>query len=188
MLMHSLDDLGCRDRPGLRETLQKRCQAKEMIAVPVGDVNGGEVLAARDDPIQQSLRLLRREKGVHENGVALTPDEGRRIHHPHQFFLPGWQGANEARALYREYIPLKISFRVHCRVPLWLSDIRNIGVGRGGSVLGRNLGHASCAGIEQMLTKPFCGSSCRERKLADIRSEKSACYQMQLLRLKRSLE
>src|SRR6266404_8955679 len=71
MLMHGLDDLGCRDRPCARETLQKRCQAKEMIAVPVGDVNRGEVLAARDDPIQQSLRLLRREKGVHENGVAL---------------------------------------------------------------------------------------------------------------------
>src|SRR6266436_4332560 len=72
MLMHGLDDLGCRDRPCARETLQKRCQAKEMIAVPMGDVNGGEVLAARDDPIQQSLRLLRGEKGVHENGVALT--------------------------------------------------------------------------------------------------------------------
>src|SRR6266446_5061247 len=123
MLMHGLDDLGCRDRPCARETLQKRCQAKEMIAVPVGDVNGGEVLAARDDPIQQSLRLLRREKGVHENGVALTADECRRIRHPHQFFLAGWQIANEARALYREYIPLKISFRsvdcFHRRVLFW---------------------------------------------------------------------
>src|SRR5260221_6866562 len=174
MLMHSLDDLGCRDRPGLRETLQKRCQAKEMIAVTVGDVSGDEVLAARDDPVQQSLRLLRREKGVHENGVALTADQCRRIRHPHQFFLAGWQIANEARALYREYTPLKISFRVHCRVPFWLSDIRNIGVGRGGSVLGRNLGHASCPGIEQMLTKPFCGSSCRQRNLVEIRSEMSA--------------
>src|ERR1700726_5177707 len=110
MLMHSLDDLGCRDRPSARETLQKRCQAKEMIAVPVGDVNRGEVLAARDDPIQQILRLLRREKGVHENGVALTGDEGRRIRHPHQFFLTGGQIAYEAWALYREHIPLKISF------------------------------------------------------------------------------
>src|SRR5260370_10754138 len=110
MLMHGLNDLGCRDRPCARETLQKRCQAKEMIAVPVGDVNCGEVLAARDDTIQQSLRLLRREKGVHENGVALTGDECRRIRHPPQFFVAGWQIANEARALYREYIPVKISF------------------------------------------------------------------------------
>src|SRR3984893_11613422 len=135
--MHGLDDLGCRDRPCARETLQKQCQAKEMIAVPVGDVNRGEVLAARDDPIQQSLRLLRREKGVHENGVALTADECRRIRHPHQFFLAGWQIANEARALYREYIPLKTSFRsvdcIHRRVLFWLSEIRNIGVGLGGA-------------------------------------------------------
>src|ERR1700736_3252851 len=131
MLMHSLDDLGCRDRPCARETLQKRCQAKEMIAVSVGDIDRSEVLAACDDPIQQSLRLLRREKGVHENGVALTADECRRIRHPPQFFLAGWQIANEARALYREYIPLKISFRsvdcIHRRVLFWLSDIHGIG-------------------------------------------------------------
>ena len=172
--MHRLDDLGCRDRPCARETLQERCQAKEMIAVPVGDVNRGEVLAARDDPIQQSLRLLRREKGVHENGVALTADECRRIRHPHQFFLAGRQITNEAGALYREYIPLKISFRIHCRVLFWLSDIRNIGVGLGGSAVDRDLGHASCTGIEQMLTKPFCCGGYRERKLVEIGSEVSA--------------
>jgi hypothetical protein len=145
-----------------------------MIAVPVGDVNGGEVLAARDDPIQQSLRLLRREKGIHENGVALAADECRRIRHPHQFFLARRQIANEARALYREYIPLKISFRIHCRVLFWLSDIRNIGVSLGGSAVDRDLGHASCTGIEQMLTKPFCCGGYRERKLVEIGSEVSA--------------
>src|SRR5258708_10066913 len=123
MLMHGLDDLGCRDRPCARETLQKRCKAKEMIAMAVGDIDRGEVLAARDDPIQQSLRLLGREKGVHENGVALTVDERRRICHPHQFFLAGWQIATETRALYREYIPLKtIVSSVGCthRQVLWL--------------------------------------------------------------------
>src|ERR1700730_13196907 len=133
MLMHGLDDLGWRDRPCARDTLQKRCQAKEMSAVRVGVVNLSEVLAARDDPIQKNLRLLRCEKSVHENGVALTADECRRIRHPPQFFLARWQIANEARALYREYIPLKISFRsvdcIHRRVVFWLSDIRNIGVG-----------------------------------------------------------
>src|SRR3984957_1716622 len=121
MLMHGLDDLGCRDRPCPRETLQKRCQAKEMITVPVGDVNGGEVLAARDDPIRQRLRLLRGEKGIYENGVALAADECRRIRHPHQFFLARRQIANKARALYRAYVPVKISFRIHCRVLFWLS-------------------------------------------------------------------
>src|ERR1700682_6322712 len=109
LLAHGLDDLGCRDRLGAWEALQKRCKAEEMIAVPVGDIDRGEVLAARDDPIQQSLRLLGREKGVHENGVAFTVDECRRIRHPHQLFLAGWQIAAEARTLYRKYIPLKSS-------------------------------------------------------------------------------
>src|SRR5712664_1966889 len=98
MLTHGLDDLGRRDRLGARETLEKRCKAKEMIAVSMGDIDRGEVLAACDDPIQQSLRLLGREKGVHENGVAFTVDECRRIRHPHQLFLAGWQIATEARA------------------------------------------------------------------------------------------
>src|SRR6266436_3818231 len=123
MLMHGLDDVGYRDRSCVREPLQKRCKAKEMIAVSVGDIDLGKVLAASDDPIQQSLRLLGREEGVHENGVALTVDECRRIRHPHQFFFAGWQIAAEARALYREYIPLKISFRsvdcIHRRVLFW---------------------------------------------------------------------
>jgi hypothetical protein len=61
-----------------------------MIAVSMGDVDRGKILAARDDPTQQSLRLLSRQKSVHENSVALTVDERRRIRHPHQFFLAGW--------------------------------------------------------------------------------------------------
>src|ERR1700730_6886775 len=109
MLTHRLDDLGRRHRLGTRETLEKRCKAKEMIAMSVSDVDLGEVLAARDDPIQLRLRLLGREKGVHENGVAFTVDECRRIRHPHQRFLAGRQIAAEARPLYRQYIPLKNS-------------------------------------------------------------------------------
>jgi hypothetical protein len=43
-----------------------------MIAMCVGDVNCGEVLTARDDPAQQSLRLLNCEKSVHEDSVSLA--------------------------------------------------------------------------------------------------------------------
>src|SRR6202790_4087826 len=105
MLAHGVDDLGRRDRLGARETLEKRCKAKEMITMSVGDIDPGEVLAARDDPMQQRLRLLGREKGVHENGVALTVDECRRIRHPHHLFIAGWKIAAEARPLCRKYIP-----------------------------------------------------------------------------------
>src|SRR5712691_13237720 len=103
--MHGLHDLGCRDCPGMRETLQQWCEAEKMIAMCVGDVNCGEVLAARDDPVQQSLRLLRREKSVHEDSVSLAVDERRRICHPHQLFLAGWQITSQTGAPYCEHIP-----------------------------------------------------------------------------------
>src|ERR1700738_2095884 len=103
--MHGLHDLGCRDCPDMRETLQQWCEAEKMIAMSVGDVNCGEVLTARDDPAQQSLRLLDREKSVHEDGISLAADERRRICHPHQLFLAGWQITSEARAPYCEHVP-----------------------------------------------------------------------------------
>src|SRR6476620_8617217 len=89
----------------MRETLQQWCEAKKMIAMCVGDVNCGEVLAARDDPVEQSLRLVRREKSVHEDGVSLAVDECRRICHPHELFLAGWQIPSKSRASYGEHIP-----------------------------------------------------------------------------------
>src|SRR5580700_11733244 len=103
--MHGLRDLGCRDCPGVRKTLQQWGEAEKMIAMCVGDVNCGEVLTARDDPAQQSLRLLDREKSVHEDGISLAADERRRICHPHQLFLAGWQITSKTRAPYREHIP-----------------------------------------------------------------------------------
>src|ERR1700736_2106629 len=89
----------------MRKMLQQWCEAEKMIAMCVGDVNRGEVLTARHDPAQQSLRLLDREKSVHEDGISLAADERRRICHPHQLFLAGWQITSEVRAPYGEHIP-----------------------------------------------------------------------------------
>src|ERR1700704_3019720 len=96
----------------MRKTLQQCCEAEKMIAMCVSDVDCGEVLAARDDPAQQSLRLLRREKSVDEDSVSLAADERRRICHPHQLFLAGWQITSKTRAPYCEHIPAQA--RVSC--------------------------------------------------------------------------
>src|SRR3954462_10727738 len=82
--LHGLDDLGGRDRPCMRETIEQLFEAEEMIRVSVGDIDRGQVLSTRDDPIDQRLRLLRRDKSVHENSVSLTVDERRRICDPPQ--------------------------------------------------------------------------------------------------------
>src|ERR1700720_4431068 len=92
----------------MRKTLQQWCEAEKMIAMCVGDVNCGEVLAARDDPVQQSLRLLDREKGVDEDSVSAAVDERRRICYPHQLFLAGWQITSKTRAFNCEHIPAQV--------------------------------------------------------------------------------
>src|ERR1700730_9693676 len=145
MLMHGLDDLGRRDRPGMRETLQQRSEAEKMIAMCVGDVNCGEVLAARDDPILQSLRLLDCEKSVHEDSVPLAVDERRRICHPHQLFLAGWQITSEARAPYGEHIPAQAGvsgFNCHHCLHLHLRKTPGARFGPGESAVERNASQA----------------------------------------------
>jgi hypothetical protein len=82
--LHGLDDLGGRDRPCMRESIEQLCEAEEVIRVSVGDIDRGQVLSTCDDPIDQRLRLLRREKSVHEDSVSLTVDERRRICDPGQ--------------------------------------------------------------------------------------------------------
>src|SRR3981189_2385538 len=92
--VHDLHDLGCRDCPGMRETLQQWCEAEKMIAMSVGDVNCGEVLTARDDPAQQRLRFVEPEQSVDEDGISTAAEERRRIRHPHQL-LPAGGKANK---------------------------------------------------------------------------------------------
>src|SRR4051812_6306825 len=80
-----------------------------MIGMPMGDINRGQIVAALGDPIRQSPRLLRREKGIDEDSVSLARDERRRIGYPcsaSQFFLTGRQIAT--RALYGEHVPFKV--------------------------------------------------------------------------------
>src|ERR1700687_6497929 len=120
--MHGLHDLGCRYCPGMRETLQQWCEAEKMIAMSVCNVNCDEVLAARHDPAQQSLRLLDREKSVHEDGISRAADERRRICHPHQLFLAGWQITSEARAPYCEHIPAQAGVSGFRCSHNWLRD------------------------------------------------------------------
>src|ERR1700722_10721858 len=99
----------------MRKTLQQWCEAEKMIAMCVGDVNCGEVLAACDDPVQQSLRLLDREKGVHKDSVSAAVDERRRICHPHQLLLAGWHTTSKTRAFNCEHIPAQVGVSDYSR-------------------------------------------------------------------------
>ena len=75
-----------------------------MVTVAVGDVDRGQVLAVRFDPLHQGARLLDGEKGVDEDGVPLAVDEGRRVRRPHQLFLARRQVAGDALAYCHEHV------------------------------------------------------------------------------------
>jgi hypothetical protein len=52
LLVHGLDHRGRRQSPGARELFQERRKAEEMVAMSMGEIDRGEILAAGDDPIQ----------------------------------------------------------------------------------------------------------------------------------------
>jgi len=64
--------------PGVGEGVEDRIQAKEMIAVPVGDVDRREVLSGGADPVDDPPRVLGSEDGVDEDCVTVAADQGDR--------------------------------------------------------------------------------------------------------------
>jgi hypothetical protein len=55
LLAHRIDDLGDRDCLCAGETLEERSDAEAVIAMSVRDVDRGEILAARSNPIDECL-------------------------------------------------------------------------------------------------------------------------------------
>src|SRR5580704_11008778 len=80
-----------------------------MIAVAVGDIDGGQVLATRRDPFHCGVRLLDGKKGVDEDSVPFTIDKSGRCRHPHPLFLARWQVAVETLAFCHKDIPFQRS-------------------------------------------------------------------------------
>lgn len=96
---HDLQNVRRCNRFCIRKAIQEGADAKEMIAVPVGDIDRGQVLAARRDPFHCRVCLLDSKKGVDENSVPFAINKGGRCRHPHPFFFPRWQVAGEALAI-----------------------------------------------------------------------------------------
>src|SRR5579862_1520865 len=51
LLAHDLHNVGGRNRSGIGKAIQEGPKAKKMIAVAVGDIDRGQILAARRDPL-----------------------------------------------------------------------------------------------------------------------------------------
>src|SRR5258708_40279997 len=77
LLAHDGHHSGCCDGSGTGETLPERSDAKEVVPVAVRDIDRGQVLTARRDPLHQRVCLLAGEKVVDEDGIPLAIDQGR---------------------------------------------------------------------------------------------------------------
>ena len=64
---------GVRDNSG--ETLQQQVGAEPVIAVPVGGVDVGQLLAGVFDPVADALHLIAGERRVDQYGVAVAEDQ-----------------------------------------------------------------------------------------------------------------
>src|SRR5260370_15623949 len=71
LLAHHLNHFRPRDETGTWKSIQNRTDAKEMIAMPVGGVDGRQILSASRNPIRQGARLLDGNCGVDQDGVPL---------------------------------------------------------------------------------------------------------------------
>jgi hypothetical protein len=96
---HGFHYIGRCDRSRFRKAIQEHSYAKKMVPMAVSDIDRGQVLAARRDPLDQRRSLLDGQKGVDENGIPLTEYEGRRCGHPGPLFLARRQVADEALAI-----------------------------------------------------------------------------------------
>src|SRR5712664_2205182 len=72
LLAHDLNHFRPRDETGTWKSIQNRTGAKEMIAMPVGGVDGRRILSAGRNPIRQGACLLDGNWGVDQDGVPLT--------------------------------------------------------------------------------------------------------------------
>src|SRR5580700_2530610 len=93
---HGFHHIGRCHRSRFGKTIQERSDAKKMVAMAVSDIDRGQVLAARRDPLYQRGSLLDRQKGVNENGIPLAEDEGCRCGHPSPLLLARRQVTGEA--------------------------------------------------------------------------------------------
>jgi len=63
------------DRFGFGESIEQELRTEVVVTMGMGDVNGDEILATLDDPIQQIPRVLRGQKRINEYGITLLMRE-----------------------------------------------------------------------------------------------------------------
>ncbi len=75
ILPHDLNGLGRRHCFGVWESLQERADSKPMVSMAMRNVDGYQVFIFRRHPICQSVSLLDRHEGIHQDSVPRAIDQ-----------------------------------------------------------------------------------------------------------------
>src|SRR5882762_854077 len=114
LMTHGLYDVRPCHRPCMGEALLKQPYTEKMIAMAMGQVNRGQILAARHNSVRQSLRSFGGKEGIDQHSIPFTVDQRGRVGHPGQGLVAWRQLPVEAGPLGDEHGPLQESvFMVH---------------------------------------------------------------------------
>src|SRR5713226_7036722 len=91
------------------EALLKQPYTQKMIAMAMGQVNRGQILAARHNPVRQSLRSFGGKEGIDQHSITFAVDQRGRVGHPRQGLVAWRQLPVEAGPLGDEHRPLQES-------------------------------------------------------------------------------
>src|SRR5258708_1939015 len=72
---HVFDDIGSRDGSRVRKTFADDAESEPVVAVTMGDIHRGQVLAGGRDPVSEGVALLEGHERVDQHSVTLTGDE-----------------------------------------------------------------------------------------------------------------
>jgi hypothetical protein len=112
--LHGVHDLRGRDRPRLRKAVAQQLEPKEMIGMGMGDIDRGQALAGRGDPISQFPRLRLREESIDQQGILFAMNQRGRVRHPFQLVFARRRALGRAGAPADEQLPLQGLVALRC--------------------------------------------------------------------------
>lgn len=81
----------------------------------MGDVDGCEILAALDEPVDQLLRVLDRQKRIDEDGIVFAINQRDSVSNPGQIFLAWRESLSNAGALLGQKLPIQLGHKFTSR-------------------------------------------------------------------------
>jgi hypothetical protein len=105
------------ERSCIREPVPHNLQTQKVVAVGMSDVDGCEILATLDEPVNQLLRVLDRQKRIDEDGIAFAINQRDCVRNPGQVFLAWRKSLGDTGTLLGQKLPIPLRHKLTSRDP-----------------------------------------------------------------------